>query len=196
MRKIAKNKTILRFWGFLSHIPKHKKSAFFIILFLLCLGFALNNFASKNNFNNSAFEDITINDTIKKNQPKIDIKVKKEYDDNGNITRYDSSYSSTYYYSNGNLSQEEMDSILNNFKPFFFDNYSNILDHSFDNFFFNDSLFFEDFYREDFFEREFQKEYFPFENIMRQFDSLKNEFYRRSMPYSPDNNLKGKGTQL
>jgi len=192
MKKNSINTMNSRFWDFF----KKNNRAILIGFILIGSAFLCISFTSKNNSENSTFDKIISNDTIKGNQPKIDIKVNKEYDENGNIIRYDSSYSSSYFYSNSDLTEKEMDSIMNSFKPFFFDNYSNILDHSFDRFFFNDSLFFNDFYRDDFFEREYQRDYFPLNDVMRQFDSLKNEFFRRSIPFSPDETMEEKGTKL
>ncbi|MCB4234259.1 hypothetical protein LDL59_01710 [Kaistella anthropi] len=48
------------------------------------------------------------------NQPIEDIKVNKEYDENGNLIRYDSTY--TYYYSNIEGDEIAADSIFNNFR--------------------------------------------------------------------------------
>ena len=51
------------------------------------------------------------NDSINQSQPKVDIKVNKEYDDQGNIIRFDSVYISTY---SGEISAIS-DSLFNNF---------------------------------------------------------------------------------
>ena len=53
-------------------------------------------------------------ETADKNAPKTDIKVNKEYDKDGNLIRYDSTYSS--YYSNILNDTILGDSIFNNFK--------------------------------------------------------------------------------
>ncbi len=87
------------------------------------------------------------------NKPKVDIKVNKEYDENGNIIRYDSTY--TYFYSgNGEIP----DSISFNFNfpgnslfidPFFDRGFN--LPLTFDDFFgFDNKDFFDDSFFHDF----------------------------------------------
>ena len=51
-----------------------------------------------------------IADTAKVNTPKTDIRVNKEYDENGNLIKYDSSYS--YFYSNSKNNDGIRDSSL------------------------------------------------------------------------------------
>jgi hypothetical protein len=64
--------------------------------------------------------------------PQTEIKVNKEYDKNGNLVRFDSSYS--YYYSNVAGDTVLQDSILNAFKAHFNQHY-----------FFSNEPFFNDF---------------------------------------------------
>lgn len=73
---------------------------------------------------------INNNDSIAK-KPNVDIKVNREYDENGNMIRYDSSYS--YSYSSTNIDDEELKNFFNNWdfkytSPFnnkFFDDFMN-----------------------------------------------------------------------
>ena len=51
---------------------------------------------------------------LKPVEPKTDIKVEKEYDEKGNLIRYDSTYSSFYNYSSTDIN--ELDSIMNRFR--------------------------------------------------------------------------------
>lgn len=51
---------------------------------------------------------------LKPIEPKTDIKVEKEFDENGNLIRYDSTYSSFYNYSSTNM--KALDSLMNRFK--------------------------------------------------------------------------------
>ena len=104
-------------------------------------------------------------DSVKKENPKIKIDVNKRYDDKGNIIAYDSTYSYSYTYSDGKVKNINLDSLLQKFKPFLFDNSADIFNRSFDDFFIPDSIF-----------------KFNFEKIMRQMDSIKNEFFKQSYP--------------
>lgn len=64
-------------------------------------------------------------------EPKVDIKVTKKTDENGNLISYDSTYVKTW--SNSNISGFEMDSIMQNFN------------NQFGDFGFNDDEFFQPF---------------------------------------------------
>ena len=60
-----------------------------------------------------------------KQEPKIDIRVNKKYDEAGNQIGFDSTYTS--YYSNVEGDTILMDSLFKQFNPFFKDHYSTIL---------------------------------------------------------------------
>lgn len=110
-----------------------------------------------------------------KNVPKEDIKVNKEYDENGNLIRYDSTY--TYYYSNIENSQFEEDSIFNNFRKMFNSNYPFSYKPYFNDLFFEDSLMKYDFYKEDFFTERFRQNMERTEKMFQEMDSIKNKFF-------------------
>ena len=75
--------------------------------------------------------NIIIAQTNNQTEPKVDIKVTKKTDENGNIISYDSTYVKTW--TNQNVSAAEMDSIMREFNTQFGD------------FGFNDDDFFEPF---------------------------------------------------
>ena len=114
-------------------------------------------------------------------KPEIDINVHKEYDENGNLIRVDSTY--TYFYSNiknDSLLEKE---IFDRFKLNFKGHFKPI-----------DSLFMEDFYKDEpfnldnFYTDEFFKDNFKFhqkriDDIFKQMDSLKNSFYKREKDF-------------
>jgi hypothetical protein len=77
--------------------------------------------------------------------PQTNIKVNKEYDKNGNIVRYDSTYS--YYYSNIKNDTVKQDSIFNLFRNQFNQKYLFSNEPYFNNLFFEDSLLKYDFYK-------------------------------------------------
>jgi hypothetical protein len=114
------------------------------------------------------------NDNVK-NIPKTNIVVNKEYDDNGDLIKYDSVY--TYYYSNIEGNPKLEDSILNKFKSTFNDKYFFSNEPFFDNLFFNDSLLIYDFYKEDFFTKRFYDNMQMMEQLFMQMDSVKNHFF-------------------
>jgi hypothetical protein len=89
------------------------------LLFLLAVPFIL---ASCN-----AQETKNENKTIKENaanEPKVDVKVNKQYDENGNLIAYDSTYVWSYSNASGNQVDVNIDSVLSRFKPMINPDYS------------------------------------------------------------------------
>lgn len=121
--------------------------------------------------------------------PKTNIIVNKEYDDKGNLIRYDSTYSS--YYSNIVHDTLLGDSVFNNFKNFFNQSYGFSNQPYFNNFFFEDSLLKYDFYKRDFFSNRFQNNMEQMDKLFNEMDSLKNNFFYRQF----QNTDKEKNTQ-
>ena len=155
-----------------------KKRKFLMITAVLVLvafgSFSFNKFKSRQ-------QDLPGKDTVNTN-PKIDIKVEKEYDDDGNIIRYDSTYTYVYRHSDGNLEELNMDSIFNNFKPYFFDNGFDIMQSPFDGFFDKDTLYQKHFFDSDYFMQQFNRQKFQFEDMIREMDSLRNRYLKELYP--------------
>ncbi|MGJ1335760.1 hypothetical protein ACR784_07905 [Sphingobacterium multivorum] len=114
------------------------------------------------------------------NQPKEDIKVNKEYDENGYLIRYDSTY--TYYYSNIEGDEIVADSIFNNFRNMFENNYSFSTMPYFNDLFFEDSLLKYGFYKNDFFHERFMNNMQQMERLFWEMDSIKNKFSMEQFP--------------
>ena len=113
-------------------------------------------------------------------QPKTDIRVNKEYDDEGNLIRYDSVYSS--YYNNIEGDTVMADSILNEFKKHFNTQFPMSVNPFFDDMFFNDSLMQYDFYKDEFFQNRFKDNWRHMDEYFKQMDSIKNEFFKNQTP--------------
>lgn len=114
------------------------------------------------------------------NQPKEDIKVNKEYDEKGNLIRYDSTY--TYYYLNIEGDEIAADSIFNNFRNMFEDNYSFSTTPYFNDLFFEDSLLKYDFYKNDFFHERFMNNMQQMERLFWEMDYIENKFFMEQFP--------------
>ncbi|MFA5555292.1 MAG: hypothetical protein WDA68_12190 [Phycisphaerae bacterium] len=112
--------------------------------------------------------------------PKEDIIVNKEYDENGNLIKYDSTY--TYFYSNIENDQLAEDSIFANFKKMFEQKYPFSHKPSFNDFFFRDSLMKYDFYKKNFFIERFRQNREQTEKIFQEMDSIKNKFFDEQFP--------------
>jgi hypothetical protein len=109
--------------------------------------------------------------------PQTNIKVNKEYDKNGNLIKYDSTYSS--YYSSVKGDSILQDSIFNNFASHFNQSYFFSNHPYFDNFFFQDSLLMFDFYKKDFFYNRFKNNMERMDSLFREMDIVKNDFFRQ-----------------
>ncbi|AMC10068.1 hypothetical protein Lupro_01825 [Lutibacter profundi] len=111
-------------------------------------------------------------------KPKTNIVVHKEYDENGNLIRVDSSY--TYVYStlkNDSLLQKKL---FDNLKLDLNNNSQNIDSILFNNFF-NDDLFkMNDFYTDHFFNDNFKLQEKQLKQYLKRLDSIKNQFYKNS----------------
>lgn len=89
--------------------------------------------------------------------PNESWKVEKEFDDRGNLIRYDSIYSWSSTGGLTNFSKVGKDSLLQSFKSRFFTNFSDIENNGFDDVFTQDSLFSKFFYSDDFFGSNFME---------------------------------------
>lgn len=114
------------------------------------------------------------------NTPKANVKVNKEYDKNGNLVKYDSTY--TYFYTNIVNDSLAKDSIFNNFKNMIESKYSFSHKPFFNDLFFEDSLMKYDFYKEDFFSERFKRNMEQAEEIFKEMDSIKNRFFMDQFP--------------
>ncbi len=115
-------------------------------------------------------------------KPKVDIKVNKKYDEEGNLIGYDSTYTWSYSTIHGDSTFVNADSVYSEFSPLFNRQFPGF-DNSFKNGFFDmDSLFYNDFLSPDYFYKRWHKELIEQENEFRRMDSLKNEFFKNRYP--------------
>jgi hypothetical protein len=112
-------------------------------------------------------------------EPKIDYKVNKEYDENGNLIRLDSTYS--YYYSNIDKDAMISDSIFKKFNNHF--NMKSPFNNSFfDDFFKQENYLEDDFFKQDFFRGNFDRNQEMMRKMMQRMDSLKNRYFLEHFP--------------
>ncbi|HEY5687562.1 MAG TPA: hypothetical protein VIS27_04570 [Yeosuana sp.] len=112
-------------------------------------------------------------------QPKGSWKVNKEFDENGNLIKYDSIYS---WSSNGaieNLTSSDRDSILQSFKSKFFTNFSGFESQGFEDLFTQDSLFSKHFFNDDFFKSNFGKDFMDIDRIREQMMERQKQFLKK-----------------
>lgn len=115
-------------------------------------------------------------------KPKTRWDVKKEYDEYGNLIKYDSIYSWSYSTKDGDSLKVNLDSIMDTFKMYFGDKMP--FERTDDFFYFpsNDSLLMSDFFKNDYFFRNWQKQHPDIEEIVKQMDSLRNDYLKKFHP--------------
>tara|TARA_R110002050_G_scaffold104052_6_gene213296 strand:+ start:2188 stop:2676 length:489 start_codon:yes stop_codon:yes gene_type:complete len=112
-------------------------------------------------------------------QPKGSWKVDKEFDENGNLIRYDSLYSWSSNKKYNNLSSSERDSVIQSYKSRFFTNFSRFENQGFEDVFSQDSLFSKRFFNDDFFGSDFGTEIMDIDKIRQQIIARQKRFLEK-----------------
>lgn len=132
----------------------------------------------------SCNEQSVENEQTKGPEPQTGIKVNREYDEKGNLIRYDSTYA--HFYSTITDDKPLKDSLFFAFRSQFNRRYP-FLDRPFmDDLFFEDSLLKYDFYKHDFFTERFRRNMQRMDEMFREMDSIKNQYYIRALPEPGD----------
>ncbi len=123
--------------------------------------------------------------TAQMNAPKTEVRVNKEYDANGNLIAYDSTYSS--FYSSHNADPTQMDSLFRDFRPGFNSQFPFMTDPGFNDLFFRDSLLYPDFFHDDFFRKRMEMNDRWMQLMMAEMDAIKNGYFREraAKPHGP-----------
>ncbi|WP_299781381.1 hypothetical protein [uncultured Formosa sp.] len=111
------------------------------------------------------------NDKAENNEAKIPKgtwKVDKEFDNNGNLIKYDSIYSWSSHDTIKNLSLKEQDRLMQRFRSKFFNDFSDLNHQEFEDIFTQDSLFSKHFFNDDFFESHFKKDFVNIDDLRKQ----------------------------
>ena len=103
-------------------------------------------------------------------QPKVDVKVNKEFDKNGNLIRYDSTYVWSYTNATGDSVEVNIDSLMSEYKPFMGSHLSGFYPHFKSDMFLNDSLFYHDFLNPDYFMQRWNHDMEQMNRMIRQMD--------------------------
>jgi hypothetical protein len=115
-------------------------------------------------------------------EPKEKWDVKKEYDEFGNLIKYDSIYSYSYSNIEGDSIKVNLDSIMNSFRGYFKENSPFNWNERFSYFPQNDSLFMNDFFQDDYFFNQWNRQPLDISRMMRQMDSTRNSFLKKFYP--------------
>ena len=112
-------------------------------------------------------------------QPKGSWQVNKEFDEDGNLIRFDSIYSWSSYTKLDNLSLSKRDSLMQSFKSKFFTDFSVFEDQGFDAVFSRDSLFSKHFFNDDFFKSDFGKDFMNLDKVRQEMMSRQKKFLEK-----------------
>jgi hypothetical protein len=111
--------------------------------------------------------------------PKGQWEVQKEYDEFGNLIKYDSIYSYSYSNMEGDSLRVNLDSIMDSFKGYFKDRALFSQGDRFSYFPHPDSLFMDDFFSNDYFFRTWERQQSEMEDMMKRMDSMRNAFMKQ-----------------
>lgn len=114
--------------------------------------------------------------------PKGNWDVKKEFDEQGNLIKYDSMYSYTYSNTMGDSIKTNLDSIMRSFRSYFELKSSLYKDYRFSYFPENDSLFMQDFFKDDYFLNNWERQPMQIDQMLKKMDSTRNEFLKKFYP--------------
>ncbi len=165
-----------------------KKIALLLTMLILNLGCNLQEFNKDKNSQND-------NDSIAQiaESPEGTWKVNKEFDEDGNLIRYDSIYS---WSSNNNLNELALsnpDSLLKSFRSKFYRNFSKFDDQRFENLFAEDSLFTDRFFDDRFFDSQFGEDFMNIDRVRERMETMQQQFLERYR--SEFDSLEGEGSE-
>lgn len=112
-------------------------------------------------------------------KPKGTWKVDKEFDENGNLIRYDSIYSWSSNDKFENLSSIDRDSLMQSFKSRFFTNFLGFENQGFETVFSQDSLFSKHFFTDDFFDSNFGNDFMDIDELTQQMITRQRKFLEK-----------------
>ncbi|APX99920.1 hypothetical protein [Lacinutrix venerupis] len=146
-------------------------------ILLLIIGFLSVSCNSQNDDIKNIEKKEEDNKTV--NEPQGAWKVDKEFDENGNLIRYDSIYSWSSNNTYNNLSSSDRDSLIQYFKSNFFKNFSGFKNNGFDDVFSKDSLFSNYYFNDDFFKSDFGSDFMDIDKIRQQMVKRQKQFLEK-----------------
>lgn len=115
-------------------------------------------------------------------KPKQEWEVHREFDEQGNLIRYDSVFRYAFPSVEGDSVRVNLDSIMNSFRGYFDYHAPYKWNYGFSYFPKTDSLFMKDFFKKDYFSDQWKRKPLDINEIMRKMDSTRNSFLRRYHP--------------
>src|SRR5690606_29335544 len=120
--------------------------------------------------------------------PQGEWKVNREYDENGNLIRYDSIYSWSSTEHLDDLGPFDRDSLLQGFRSRFSKNFRALDPDGFPGSFLGDSLFEKHFFEDDFFGSPIGRDFMDLDALQKRMEEMQRKFleHYRQMPGNPD----------
>lgn len=114
--------------------------------------------------------------------PKGTWKVDKEFDENGNLIRYDSIYSWSSLDNADDIPFKDRDSLLQSFQSKFFSHFQGMEQQGLGNFFRSDSLLMDRFFNDDFFKSDFGRDFMDIDHMRQRMEEMERRFLERYQP--------------
>ena len=157
----------------------------YILMFLITFfSIGCNSQISEKNNNTVFIDKLNSEDT-----PKGSWKVNKEFDENGNLIRFDSIYTWSSSDKFKDITRAEKDSLLKSFESKFYKGFSQFRNDGFADFFAQDSLIKNRFFNDSFFQSEFGRDFMDIDEIMQQMLTRQRKFlekYNRNYIIEPE----------
>lgn len=109
-------------------------------------------------------------------KPKESWKVDKEFDEDGNLIRLDSTYTWSFSSDGKEISPETVDSLMDSFRLRLNSNYPSMFNNDLFGFFAHDSIGTRSFFQEDFFMKNWQNRMDEMEKMIQRSDSIHKEY--------------------
>ena len=109
-------------------------------------------------------------------KPKESWKVDKEFDEDGNLIRLDSTYTWSFSSDGKEVSPETIDSLMDNFRLRLNSDYPSMFNDDLFGFFTRDSIGTNSFFQEDFFMKNWQNRMEEMEEMIQKSDSIHKEY--------------------
>lgn len=147
--------------------------------YILLLVLALFSIGCNSQENKTKKEEAKEAENSINKEPKGTWKVDKEYDEHGNLIRYDSIYSWSSNNKFDGLSPLDKDSLIQSFKSRFFTDFSSFKNEEFKHIFSQDSLFSNRFFNDDFFGSSFGKDFMDIDKMRQQMITRQKKFLEK-----------------
>jgi len=165
---------------------------YMIFLLATLFGVGCNSQENKNK------EIENTNKVVVAETPKGSWKVNREYDEEGNLIRYDSIYTWSSGYELDKLAGFDRDSVLKSMQSRFYRNFSqfDFDKEGFGDVFAEDSLFMKRFFNDDFYENDFGKDFMDIDKMHERMEAMQKRFLERYQPLLKPKDEDNSGDQL